>query len=663
MNGRQHLVLKCSQQDVERVVQTAMAAGAYTEKTFQPTTGTATAQRRKTHTDLAGSYSTEELLHFSWQPRGHEYWLEWWVEEPRTRALLPRSAAAVGRQVAAALETLQHTRQLRTEATRHPVVGPGQARPAPWVGTMRDYSACATVEQAQPLTAGIFPLGRWAYEDQRGPQLYLGHDPTSGNPIEFQGTLVCGPSGSGKTELLLRWVMAALAARHNVFVIDVKGTMRAKLEERYRQAGQKPPWQQPKARVTLRSISLDSRARTDRFNLLAEAGVSSPDDVRRIRNIAEVLLPSEGLQTGEQGVYRTNRVTWLAAIIGLLRLHDFYDPLPDGAARDLADVYEILASEDVLVDDHLKPIAELESDRLANGEPLAFLDLSHWAKQLEGIVLADEKGIVRDHDDVVVMVGKRPPGGKDSYWSFTANILGPLTGFQGKGPLHRVTAGGDPEAGDPTASTWGRRFRLQELAGQHQTLMILGLNTTSTEDADALMRVVVRYIDGLIRERYRSSDDGRDILLVLDEVARIDGFKVGEYLNVAREARASAVVVYQELEQLAEREGGKSGVKKVLGTVGTQIYLRGARTGTVEHLLEGNVFGTRRVDHWSETTAAGREPEYQRHSVEESGLSATALESLPAGPYAALVVGGGMPLGCPVLVDLADESVNTHRHR
>jgi hypothetical protein len=36
----------------------------------------------------------------------------------------------------------------------------------------------------------------------------------------------------------------------------------------------------------------------------------------------------------------------------------------------------------------------------------------------------------------------------------------------------------------------------------------------------------------------------------------------------------------------------------------------------------------------------------------EPGLNATALQSLPAGPYAALVVGAGLPSRKPILVDL-----------
>ncbi|MGA2124736.1 MAG: hypothetical protein ABSG76_01160, partial [Xanthobacteraceae bacterium] len=113
------------------------------------------------------------------------------------------------------------------------ILAPGDALEGPYSGTLRDYSACAKVDQVADLEGrhdGVIPLGRWAFADpvrgtRHGPPLYLSPIRRNGRTVlrEHQGALLCAPQNAGKTDLLVRWAQAANRAGYNLLIVDVKG--------------------------------------------------------------------------------------------------------------------------------------------------------------------------------------------------------------------------------------------------------------------------------------------------------------------------------------------------------------------------------------------------------------------------------------------------------
>ena len=194
-----------------------------------------------------------------------------------------------------------------------PVLAPGQWFEGAYTGTLRDYSGCATPNEVLDLTGGVLSLGSYAFgkpgDCYYGPPLSLGLDRTQA-PLEYKGVLVCASQNSGKTSLIVRWAEEANQAGYNVFLIDVKGNLRGKLDGRlggrrllllHRPAGgvrqhQLPRW--PRL--------LDSRGHR-----------AHPEPCRRPAAERGV-----GRQGGEAEFHYRNRAVWLTALIHLLKLRE-----------------------------------------------------------------------------------------------------------------------------------------------------------------------------------------------------------------------------------------------------------------------------------------------------------------------------------------------------
>ena len=164
-----------------------------------------------------------------------------------------------------------------------PVLAPGQWFEGAYTGTLRDYSGCATPNEVLDLTGGVLSLGSYAFgkpgDCYYGPPLSLGLDRTQA-PLEYKGVLVCASQNSGKTSLIVRWAEEANQAGYNVFLIDVKGNLRGKLDGRLG------------GRVCY--FSTDPQEECDSINFLAGLGCSTPEDTERIQSLVAALLPSEG---------------------------------------------------------------------------------------------------------------------------------------------------------------------------------------------------------------------------------------------------------------------------------------------------------------------------------------------------------------------------------
>ena len=194
---------------------------------------------------------------------------------------------------------------------KDPVIAPGDAIENIYAGSLRDYSACAKPSEVGDLTAGILPLGRYAFgfgdpPEEVGPELFMGKF-NSGAPMEFNGVLVCAPQNSGKTSLIVRWAEAATRARlpspYAVFIIDVKGNLRKKLADRL--AG-------PVYSFSTAPMDTDS----DRINFLDGPMGLDAAESDRIRQLVTALLPSRGFveRGGIDEYHYNNRVIWLNAL-------------------------------------------------------------------------------------------------------------------------------------------------------------------------------------------------------------------------------------------------------------------------------------------------------------------------------------------------------------
>lgn len=553
---------------------------------------------------------------------------------------------------------LQHflASRSKTGTSHNPVIPPGGEARGAWTGTLFDYGGCAHVEEllAYPqcnLLSGVLPLGRWAFgmpdnkvrpgwpAVQHGPQMFLPRD-SEGQPMEYKGVLVCAPPGAGKTELVLNWAVAALLGGYSTLIVDVKGNLRAELTRRLQAAGVRLP------RMYVFSTDPDDHS-SDRINFLADIDIATPAGRKQCRQLATAILPSKGLQEGEQRIFYENRLSWLEALILLVKLHEKYLPYRQ-REHDLSDLFLVSSDEATLLE-WIAEIDRVEAWRRAQGRPSEPPGLDFVFNALADLLEARQ--FPRAGTSRGPRLGQRDP--RYTFRSLTRNLLTPLEPFSFGGTLYPRIAG---RRLDGTAQP-GREFRLSELIGDEQAAIVLTVPRQDPQDADAVLSMVIARLTLLLYRRFTLRKP-RPILLLLDETRRINAFDANEYVSFAREAKAGVVLVYQHLAQIAEEVGGERKVDLLLQNVGTHMYLKSLVGATHDHFMKllpkrgrrnftrQETFDRKGV---SDTTSVGIE--------QVDYLDRAAAFELPAGRYPAIVYLRDHLCGKPFLVDM-DRAMN-----
>jgi hypothetical protein len=523
------------------------------------------------------------------------------------------------------------------------ILGPREMLSRPFRGTLRDYSGCATAAQTRDLHAGrggVLPLGRQLFERAdgtaaKGQLLFLTPNPRTGALREHQGTLICAPQNSGKTELLVRWARAANKAGYNLFLVDVKGNLLERLTQGGRLQGEvyhftTDPLCAPGDRATP-CHALNFLDRLDPWSRLG---------VHRIRQLAETLLPREGLETGEVTLFRRNWVNWLTTFIHLVLLDEFYAPFEDRRA-DLGDVCELASDEAALIA-CLRRIAAAETMNLADGRNLPRPRLRDLFGEIT--VLLPQQEIVPAFGDTAALFGRRS---EHSYRWLTETLAGMLRSFRSYGLL------GDKISGARALP----RFSLEWVTGlddslrpsDRQVTMILAARDQEGDDARTILTLAIGRLEQALMERRRHAGRGvlQPVLLMLDETRRIRNFKTNEYVSFARDAEAGCVVVYQSLGQV----GNEEQIAELLENIGTQIYLGSLVRDTARHFVASLPKRHRPTFTLSSAGADGMGGvQIGQETIDY--FSTADLYVLPAGDYPALVQINDQPRRRPILVSL-----------
>jgi TraM recognition site of TraD and TraG len=534
------------------------------------------------------------------------------IYERQIRDRLVASLKRIAKPSPAALET---------------IVGPGEPIDGRVQGALRDYSGCAAPETLQDLCTGTLPLGRWAFgtsphETQHGPKLFLSNYPND-EPMEYSSVLVCAPTGAGKTELLLRWARAANAAGYCTLIVDVKGNMLGKLGG---------------LRGSVFRVSTNpqpSSVPSDRINFLREIDLRSNAGYGRIRQFAEVFLPSEGWRGagGEEELLYQQRLSRFVAFVHLLKLRELYTPGFFGPRLpDLGDLYRLVTDERVVCEWIIK-IREKEKENIAKGNqarmPRPGVDHSvHFLSRL-----LDPK-LLPDGTRLDPRYG---------YLDHVAGIMLALEPFAPHGILYDKIRDAGP----------GHLFSLSELhrrREQEPTTVILETREQEGDAAWTLLSLALKGLQPLIFNRWNVTKAEREkmrpILLLLDETRRIRNFRADEFITVAREAAAGCVMVYQNLDQVVE-QFGEPGLNTILENVGTQIYLRSLTGNTANHLIRLLPERYRTIE-----TVNRADGSVQSRTEPIPYFTKLELAQLPAGRYPALVAIRGRRSVIPFLVDM-----------
>jgi hypothetical protein len=166
--------------------------------------------------------------------------------------------------------------------------------------------------------------------------------------------------------------------------------------------------------------------------------------------------------------------------------------------------------------------------------------------------------------------------------------------------------------------------------------------------AKSVLGMAMRRLRFALDERVTLDDAERgEILLLLDETARIPAFDAREFVSVVRENHIGYVLVYQNTSMISEAEEEVAGV---LNNIGMEIYLRSLRGNDLERI-------NARLPEWERMrllsgTGGGedRPRGFTEHVESDSFLSKRAAARFPSGRYPALVV--PRELASPFLVDL-----------
>jgi hypothetical protein len=621
---------------------------------MQEDTGTAVATRQKHDPAYAGG-SNEYRLFLQWRELDDRQSMLAWRAEIIKGRFAGHNEAHEAREIARRLPDVveqwfsaSSARAIRAD----PVLGPGARLEHPFQGILRDYSRCATLQEVSQFKNGVLPLGKyiklqpltwgWPVRAELGPMLSLDL------AAIYKGALICAPPGAGKTELILRWAVTAIDEGMSVLIVDVKGNMYKKLAEKLAR----------RPKLFYRFSTNYSKADSDRMNFLAGLDGKTEEGRDAFARLAAAVLPREGFETGEQSTYYNNRLVWLTAVIGLVKLHEEYfeqaSRLDSAKTRehDMSDVYEVLSDESRLCD-LVFDIARREHDQRARGKNCAQPGLQYWFNKIALLVgqlqLREQWSQFRQlHASLGLperppVSGGRPPN--ETYQNYTQNLRTALEMFD---PKRRIYAriSGDLEGA-------GRRFQLEDLGRPEQVVVVLEVPGGPGGEVDTLLSMAIARLEGFVSERFEKAAEGPllALLLLLDETRRIRAFNPEHYISFEREAQAGAVVVYQHLDQLAKELGGEREIDTLLGVIGTQIYLGGLYGNNYKYFRNQFPEIPRQIQQIDVNPGPGAVVR-NRRTVQErvAYLEDIAVSTLPGGRYAALVYVRGE--ADPFLVDM-----------
>ncbi|QVL33914.1 TraM recognition domain-containing protein [Telmatocola sphagniphila] len=609
----------------------------------------ATAYRKsKRGNSVIGSWEKESRLELNWEPQSDLVKLNVVAYDAAIGNPKILDTATCKEITEAFLRLVQPSISPSSEV----VLMPGESSLGPSRGPIRDYSRCAREEELSDLFHGDLPLGRYAFGRtpqalRHGKPLFLSRFPHTNQPMIYNGVLLCAPQNSGKTELLLTWAAAANRAGYSIFMIDVKGNLRSKLD-RF-----KNTW-----RGELFHFSVRPGIDSARLNFLAPLAYGQPLDSKRLESLAGAILPAEGWdgEGGEAEMFYQSRLLRLTAFLHILKFrHDYcykyiakrnpngrpgdYYILSEGTAPAIPSLSELynFATDEELVCFWIKRIAEAEKslESLGRGKLLPEKRVEMWARDIAPIL----------HPDYLPGIGQRRDP-KVGYRDLTYGVALALHPFSEGVLLERTSPSGS-----------GKLFDFQTLnrsKNEHPVSLLLEVGEDDPKQAAAITSLTVRALEPILHTRMHtpppgcsSTDDWQPLLLLLDETRRIRSFNPIEYITFARERRAACVMVYQSLNLI----GTAAEIDTILSNVGTQIYL-GKLVGDTATAFSRMLPSEDRKIYVTNESDGSVQSRWEPRPI----LTAAELYRLPSGNWPALVHIHDLPCRKPFLVDL-DQSV------
>jgi len=386
----------------------------------------------------------------------------------------------------------------------------------------------------------------------------------------------------------------------------------------------------------------DSGVPNHALNVLEGIDPRSRISIQRVRQIAEALLPDEGLTQGETRVWRNNWLNWLTGLIHLAVLHEWYLPMA-GGALDLSHVYDLASTKESVIA-CINDIDRRERETLEAGELPVEPGLATWFADVAVLLPCEVIVPPNKMHGRPALSGERA---EHSYRWLTEPLTSALRPFRRHGLLHDKVSGFEDLP----------RFSLERLAGidnelkpsREQITVVVAAREQELDDAQTLLTLVIVKLQHALydRMRYAGTEQLKPILLLLDETRRIRNFKVHEYVSYAREAEAGCVVVFQSLDQI----GTEPQIRELLSNIGTQIYLGSLSGTTAAQFISHLPVRGRRSFSFSTGPSDGT-PVLQVSNREVPFFSTADLHVLPAGRYPALVYLREQPARAPILTSL-----------
>jgi hypothetical protein len=436
---------------------------------------------------------------------------------------------------------------------RDPLVGPGERVPSRYDGHAVDFSALGHGDALLPFEQSRHGLwiGRsafgWPPGVRYGAPLRLPRVPGRIAAEEY-GVLLCAPQGAGKTHLLIKWATEAAEQGRNVFVVDVKGNMRPLLERAMRQRN---------VRARILQFTTDPHQPKDSINVLQGLSARDPDAILRFNRLASALLPEDEYKGRGEELFRHQfAVRAIHGAIMLLKLMESMGML-GGRAADLTDLYELIVSEERL-------LSKIEAVARKGHDHRAVYDLDDCVTRLRTLLRSDDDEDGRRARDKrsggIVIEGQRPS--RYTYDEYVIPLLMALEPFEPSSPLAKVVS----SFGE------GKTIPLHLLGRDGPPrIVILSAREEDSQIAVSFLSIVMRRLrDALETRRHLAPEKRGEILLLLDETARIKGFNAQDFITVARDMKVGYALVYQSLAKI----GLPDAIDIVLDNIGVKIFLQ-----------------------------------------------------------------------------------------
>ena len=665
-------IVPASREQMPRVVRRLVAEAGLELSGPEPTPRGQHARAKLERTVRGMQRSTMRTqIYFAWLPlgddRGHALaWRHEVTDHPSRLAAREDISYRVAQVLFEGYPIWGPRQRPRRRMERDPVVGPGGRVPAPGgrMGELRDYSRAGTWPQVAELRYdGALPLGRylnlpklshgWPQRGSPGSRLYL---PES---LETRSVLICAPPGAGKTHLMLEWARTAMLAGRSVLMVDVKGNVHGKLQERL---GRLPPDRRPVFHRFATSSKIMSSGSV-RLNFLAEIDYGSDEGLDQMEQLAQAIVPDRGYAGEASDNYRF-RLRLCRALIGIACLSARYLRKPSrlvpGAARDhdMSDVLALAASEQELCLTICRILARESAIGERGGQPVT-PTVDKWFADVAAVVphatLQQAWDLVRAQEEegarlpeVCPLRGQTHP--QYGYALYTANLQSALDLFREDRALYRVLSG------DKSLPGAGQRMRVADLFGAKPVMLLVESASANPQEQDTILSMLLALATSHLSARFGSESANR-LLFLLDETRRIRGFQAERFVTFMREANAGAVLVYQNLQQIADDAAvpSEGAVHALLGSVGSLIFLQEVRGQDYRYLNE--LLGPGERSTWGRTTQRDHEghttstwsPDAEQVPV----LEQRALRQFP-GYRGALVLLRGYASGAPFFTELND---------